>query len=77
MQVQGAASPVPFRYESAKVGYGIMVDLEATRANGRLSFVPSREDYFYRRAPASNPPVFIVAFGPAVMNYRRTKSCEL
>jgi hypothetical protein len=77
MQVQGAASSVPFRYESAKVGYGIRVDLEATRTDGRLSFVPSGEDYFYRQAPASNPPVFIVAFGPVVMNYRRTESCEL
>jgi hypothetical protein len=77
MQVQGAASPVPFRYESAKIGDGIMVDLEARRADGRLSFVPSGEDYFYRKAPASNPPVFIVAFGPVVMNYHRAESCEL
>lgn len=72
MQVQGLTSPVPFRYESAKVGYGIMVHLEASRTDGRLSFVPSGEDYFYRRSPASDPPGFIVAFGPVMVNYHRT-----
>ncbi len=78
MRVEGAAAPIPFRYEYAKVGYGIEVPLGASRSNGRLSFVPSAEDYFYRRAPFSDPPVIIVAFGPegTVVNYRRSEDAR-
>lgn len=79
MRVEGAAEPIPFRYESAKVGYGIKVPLEARRSNGRLSFDRSAEDYFYRRASSSDPPVFIVAFGPQVVKYPRSEAerCQL
>jgi hypothetical protein len=78
MRVEGSAAPIPFRYKSAKVGYGIEVPLDASRSNGRLSFVPSAEDYFYRRAPFSDPPVIIVAFGPdgTVVNYRRSEDAR-
>ena len=79
MQVVGATSPVRFHYGYAKVGYGIKVPLEASRFNGPASFVPSAGDYFYRRASASEPPVFIVAFGPEVVKYHRSeaKRCHL
>ena len=75
MRVKGSAASIPFRYVSEKVGYGIMVPLNANRSNGRFSFVPSAEDYFYRRAPFSEPPVIIVAFGPEgkIVNYRRSE----
>jgi hypothetical protein len=74
MRVAGSQAVFPFRYEARKVGYGIDVPLEATEANGRLSFTPSQDNYFYRRTPFSDPPIIIVAFGPqgTVVNYRRT-----
>lgn len=78
MQVEGLATPIPFRYESAKVGYGIKVPLNANRSNGHLSFARSAEDYFYQRAPFSDPPVIIVAFGleGKVVNYRRLEDAR-
>ena len=78
MRVAGSATATPFRYEFRKVGYGIAVPLEARRANGRLSFGPSEDDYFYRLARLSDPTVIIVAFGSdgLVTNYRRSESAR-
>jgi hypothetical protein len=75
MKVAGSGAVVSFRYEARKVGYVISVPLEATDANGHLSFSPSQDDYFYRRAQFSDPPIIIVAFGPGgtVVNYRRSE----
>lgn len=72
MRVDGAAG-VPFRYVAAKVGMGISVPLQASRSHGHLSFARSADDYFYRRAPFTDPPVIVVAFSDAtVLNYRRS-----
>jgi hypothetical protein len=78
MRVEGSAAAIPFRYEAAKVGYGIKVRLDASHSNGRLSFVPSPNEYFYRRALFTDPPVIIVAFGPegTIVNYRRSEDAR-
>ena len=77
MRVAGAVAPIPFRYVRAKVGYGIEVPLDAIRLDRRLSFVPSTEDYFYRKTALSDPPVLVVGFGrgPAV-NYSLSESAR-
>ena len=78
MRVAGSGAVVPFRYEARKVGSGINVPLEATDANGHLSFTPSQQDYFYRRAQFSDPAIIIVAFGHegTVVNYRRSEDAR-
>jgi hypothetical protein len=78
MRVEGSSAPVPFRYEGMKVGPVVAVRLQATNSDGRLSFVPSAEESFYRRAPFSNPAVVIVAFGSGgmVVNYRRSEDAR-
>ena len=70
------AATIPFRYEYAKVGYGIKVPLEPSHVNGRRSFVPSNEDYFYTRAAFSDPPVIVVTFGQdsGMIYYRRMEA---
>lgn len=81
MRVEGSPKSVPFRYLHRKVGYGVEVALDASHSNGRLSMIKSDEVFFYQRAPLSDPPVIIVAFGPEgpVVNYRRSDDtrCEV
>jgi hypothetical protein len=76
MGVEGSEKSIPFRYEARKVGYGISVALEAKRSGGQKSLSPSADSYFYRRAALTDSPVFVVAFGPDVVNYRRSDDSD-
>jgi hypothetical protein len=78
MRVIGTSTAVPFRYEYAKVGYGIKVPLDASRSDGRSSFTPSSDDYFYRMTPSDAGPSFMVTFNPegTVVTYSRSEDAR-
>jgi hypothetical protein len=73
LRIEGAAAPIPFRYEFRKVGYVLNVPLVAHEVAGHFRLLGG-DSHFYRVVASGNGPVIVVASAPnnAVLNYTRS-----
>ncbi len=77
MRIDGLSEPVPFRYETTKVGYVVHVRLNADYAGGRFSFSRG-DDHYYRVVASDAGPTILVAFGREgfLATYRRSATAN-